>query len=151
MKVVFLKDVAGVGKAGELKEVKDGYARNYLIPRGLAIPATEGEVKRIENEKTIKVRKEDLTKKKSEEMLRILQRQVHRIHVKVGGGGKLFGALTSVSLSEVLSKNTSLEIDKKWIHLEKPIKEVGLYDVEMHLPGGVKGTIKIEVLGEEKG
>lgn len=151
MKVVLLKDIPGIGKSGEFKEVKDGYARNYLIPRGLAKPATEGEVKRIQNEKNLKVHKEDLTRKKSEEMLKILQRQVHKVHVKVGGGGKLFGALTSVNLAEVLSKETNLEIDKKWIHLEKPLKEVGLYDIQMHLPGGVKGVIKLEVVGEEKG
>lgn len=151
MKVVLLKDISGIGKSGELKEVKDGYARNYLIPRGLAKPATEGEMKRIENEKTLKIHKEDLTRKKSEEILKTLQRQVHKIYVKVGGGGKLFGALTSVSLAEILSKNANMEIDKRWIHLEKPIKEVGLYDVEMHLPGSVKGVIKLEVIGEEKG
>lgn len=151
MKVVLLKDIPGVGKSGEFKEVKDGYARNYLIPRGLAKPATEGEMKRIENEKTMKIHKEDLTRKKSQEVLKALQRQVHKVYVKVGGGGKLFGALTSVNLAEILSKNANLEIDKKWIHLEKPLKEVGLYDVEMHLPGGIKGTIKLEVVGEEKG
>ncbi|HEY8542772.1 MAG TPA: 50S ribosomal protein L9 [Pseudothermotoga sp.] len=151
MKVVLLKDIPGIGKSGEFKEVKDGYARNYLIPRGLAKPATEGEVKRIQNEKNLKVHKEDLTRKKSEEMLKILQRQIHKVHVKVGGGGKLFGALTSVNLAEVLSRETNLEIDKKWIHLEKPLKEVGLYDIQMHLPGGVKGVIKLEVVGEEKG
>lgn len=151
MKVVLLKDIPGMGKSGEFKEVKDGYARNYLIPRGLAKPATEGEVKRIENEKTMKIHKEDLTRKKSEQILRTLQRQVHKVYVKVGSGGKLFGALTPVNLAEILSKNASMEIDKKWIHLDKPLKEIGMYDIEMHLPGGIKGIVKLEILGEEKG
>ncbi len=151
MKVVLLKDIPGMGKSGEFKEVKDGYARNYLIPRGLAKPATEGEVKRIENEKIMKSHKEDLTRKKSEQILKTLQRQVHKVYVKVGGGGKLFGALTPLNLAEILSKNANMEIDKKWIHLEKPLKEIGMYDIEMHLPGGVKGIVKLEILGEEKG
>lgn len=151
MKVVLLKDIPGLGKSGEFKEVKDGYARNYLIPRGLAKPATEGEVKRIENEKTMKIHKEDLTRKKSEQILKTLQRQVHKVYVKVGGGGKLFGALTPVNLAEIFSRNANTEIDKKWIHLEKPLKEIGMYDIEMHLPGGIKGIVKVEILGEEKG
>ncbi|MFN4189792.1 MAG: 50S ribosomal protein L9 [Pseudothermotoga sp.] len=151
MKVILLKDIPGMGKSGEFKEVKDGYARNYLIPRGLAKPATEGEVKRIENEKTMKIHKEDLTRKKSEQILKTLQRQVHKVYVKVGGGGKLFGALTPVNLAEILSKNANMEIDKKWIHLEKPLKEIGMHDIEMHLPGGIKGIVKLEILGEEKG
>lgn len=151
MKVILLKDIPGMGKSGEFKEVKDGYARNYLIPRGLAKPATEGEVKRIENEKTMKIHKEDLTRKKSEQILKTLQRQVHKVYVKVGGGGKLFGALTPVNLAEILSRNANMEIDKKWIHLEKPLKEIGMYDIEMHLPGGIKGIVKLEILGEEKG
>lgn len=151
MKVVLLKDIPGMGKSGEFKEVKDGYARNYLIPRGLAKPATEGEIKRIENEKTMRIHKEDLTRRKSEQILKTLQRQVHKVYVKVGGGGKLFGALTPVNLAEILSKNTNMEIDKKWIQLEKPLKEIGMYDIEMHLPGGIKGTVKLEIVGEEKG
>ncbi len=151
LKVVLLKDIPGIGKTGDMKEVKDGYARNFLIPRGLAKMATEGEIKRIRNEKILKEHKEDLTKKKSEEILKTLQKQIHKVPAKVGGGGKLFGALTSTNLSEILSKNSGVEIDKKWINIDKPLKETGLYDIEMRLPGGVRGTIKVEIVGEEKG
>lgn len=150
VRVILLKDVPGTGKSGEVKEVTDGYARNYLIPKGLAKPATEGEIKRMENEKAMREHKEDLTRKKSEELLRQLQRKVHKIEVKAGVGGKLFGALTGVALAELLSKSAGTEIDKRWIELEKPIKEVGLYDVKLKLPGGVKGTVKVEVTTEQK-
>lgn len=154
VKVILLRDVPNIGKANEIKEVSDGYARNYLIPKGLAKPATEGEIKKLENEKAMKEHKEDLVRKKSEEILRQLQRKVHRIEVKAGAGGKLFGALTGVALAELLSQSAGTEIDKKWIEIEKPIKEVGLYDVKLRLPGGVRGTVKVEVIagkGSEQG
>ncbi|AEH51277.1 50S ribosomal protein L9 [Pseudothermotoga thermarum] len=151
MKVILLKDVPNLGKAGELKEVKDGYARNYLIPNGLAKIATDSEIKKLEHEKAMKAQKEEAIKRKSEELLRTLQKSVHKISAKAGGGGKLFGAITGANLAEILSQQTGLEIDKKWINLEKPIKEVGLYDVEFRLPGGVKGIVKVEIVAEEKG
>ncbi|MCS7174646.1 50S ribosomal protein L9 [Pseudothermotoga sp.] len=150
MRVILLKDVPGTGKTGEIKEVADGYARNYLIPKGLAKPATESEIKRIENEKVMKEHKENLAKKRSEDLLRQLQRKIHKIEAKTGVGGKLFGALTSAVLAELLSKSVGTEIDKRWIELEKPIKEVGLYDVKLRLPGGVKGVVKVEVITESK-
>lgn len=150
VKVVLLRDVPGLGKANEVKEVSDGYARNYLIPKGLAKVATEGEMKRIENEKTLREHKEELVRKKSEEILRELQRKVHKINVKAGAGGKLFGALTGITLAELLSQSAGTQIDKKWIELEKPIKEVGIYDVKLRLPGGVKGVVKVEVIAEQK-
>lgn len=150
VKVVLLRDVPGLGKANEVKEVSDGYARNYLIPKGLAKVATEGEMKRIENEKTLREHKEELVRKKSEEILRELQRKVHKINVKAGAGGKLFGALTGITLAELLSESAGTQIDKKWIELEKPIKEVGIYDVKLRLPGGVKGVVKVEVIAEQK-
>ncbi|MEN3007890.1 50S ribosomal protein L9 [Pseudothermotoga sp.] len=150
MRVILLKDVPGTGKTGEIKEVADGYARNYLIPKGLAKPATESEIKRIENEKVMKEHKENLAKKRSEELLRQLQRKIHKIEAKTGVGGKLFGALTSAALAELLSKSVGTEIDKRWVELEKPIKEVGLYDVKLRLPGGVKGVVKVEVITESK-
>ncbi len=151
MRVILLKDVPELGKAGELKDVKDGYARNYLIPNGLAKPATESEVKKIEYQKAMKTQKENAIKRRSEELLRILQKTVHQVKAKSGGGGKLFGAITASTLAEILSKDTGLEIDKKWINLEKPIKELGMYDVEFRLPGGIKGIVKVEVVAEEKG
>jgi len=150
VKVILLKDVPGTGKVNEVKDVSDGYARNYLIPKGLARPATEGEIKRIENERALKEHKEDLTRKRSEEILKQLQRKVHRIEVKAGAGGKLFGALTGVALADFLSDSVGMQIDKKWIELERPIKEIGLYDVKLRLPGGVKGTVKVEVIAGQK-
>ncbi len=151
MKVILLKDIADLGKAGELKEVKDGYARNYLIPNGLAKPATDSEIKKMEYQKLLKVQREDAVRKKSEEIMKALQRVVHRISAKSGGGGKLFGAITAANLAEAISKQTGLEIDKKWVNLEKPIKELGMYDVEFRLPGGIRGIVKVEIVTEEKG
>lgn len=150
MKVILLQDVPKIGHSGEVKDVKDGYARNYLIPRGLAKVATESELKRLKHEKVVRKHKEEVLHQRSTELLKELQKGVHKISVKAGASGKLFGSLTSSSMAEMLSKELGKEIDKKWISIDKPIKEVGLYDIEVKLPGGVKGVIKVELSGSEK-
>jgi len=150
LKVILLQDVPKIGRSGEVKDVKDGYARNYLIPRGLAKVATESELKRLRQEKVVRKHKEEILHQRSMELLKELQKGVHKISVKTGSSGKLFGSLTSSSVAEMLSKELGKEIDKKWISIDKPIKEVGLYDIQVKLPGGVKGVIKVELSGSEK-
>ncbi len=145
MKVILKKDVKGLGKVGEIKEVSDGYARNYLIPRGLAVEATEGELKKLQNEIKIKQSKEERIRKKSEDLLKKLKKKTHVVKVKAGDKGKLFGSLTSGNLAEKLSSSIGEKIDKHWIVLEKPIKEVGEYEIELKLPGGVKGKIRVRI------
>ena len=148
MKIVLKKDVKGLGKAGDVKEVSDGYARNYLIPRGLAIEATEGELKKLQNELKIKQEKEMRIRKKSEELLEKLKKRVHDIPVRAGERGKLFGSLTSSNLADALSNVVGEKVDKKWVNLKKPIKEVGEYEIELKLPGGVRGTVKVRIVPE---
>lgn len=149
MKIILLKNVPKLGKKGEVKEVADGYARNYLIPRGLAKELDEGTLKSMENELKIKMEKEERIRRKSESILKELKKKVYKIPVKAGGAGKLFGSLTGAIIAEKLSKLTGIEIDKRWIKLEKPLKELGKYKIEVKLPGGVKGFIEIELVKEE--
>ncbi len=151
VKVVLKKDVKGLGKAGEVKNVSDGYARNYLIPRGLAVEATEGEIRKLQNELKVKMEKEMRVRKKSEDLLNRLKRRVHEVQVKAGEKGKLFGSLTSSNLAEALSKALGERIDKKWVNLKKPIKEIGEYEIELKLPGGVRGKVKVRIIPEGEG
>ncbi len=148
VKVILIADVKGVGKKGEVKEVSDGYARNYLIPRKLAVEATEGNLKHLKDELKQKEEKVERIRKKSEELLGRLKKKVWEIKVKAGEKGKLFGSLTSGNIAERLSQASGEEIDKRWVKVKKPIKEVGEYDIEIKLPGGVKGKVKVRIVPE---
>jgi len=149
MKVILLSDVKNVGKKGEIKEVSDGYARNFLLPKGLAVEATEGNLKHLLDEKKQVRNKEERIKKKSAELLNKLSQKMWRIRVKAGSAGKLFGSLTSSHIAEMLSKATGEDIDRRWIKVKKPIKEIGTHEIDVKLPGGVKGKIKVKIEKEE--
>jgi len=149
LKVILLRDVPKIGKKGEIKEVSDGYARNYLIPRGFAKEYTEGLERAIKHEKEIEKRKKEREREESEKILKELKKRTHVVKVKAGEGGKIFGAVTAATLAEEISKTTGLKLDKRWFKLDKPIKELGEYSLEVNLPGGVKDTIKIKVEREE--
>ncbi|ODN30579.1 50S ribosomal protein L9 [Fervidobacterium thailandense] len=150
MKVVLVQDVPKLGRKGEVINVSDGYARNFLIPRGLAKEATEEVLKKLQEEKELERKRLEEQRKESEQLLSELQRHVFKIHAKAGESGKLFGSLTANNIAEEISKVTGKQVDKKWIVLDNPIKSTGLYDVAVKLPGGVSGKIKVEVLPSEK-
>ncbi|MCD6443237.1 MAG: 50S ribosomal protein L9 [Thermotogae bacterium] len=148
MKVILLLDVPKLGKRGEIKEVSDGYARNYLIPKGLARELREKDLKSLEIQKEMERRRYEKLRKESEKKLEELKRGVLRIPVKSGEKGRLYGSVTSSLIAKVISEKLGVELDKRNIHLEKQIKEIGMYDVDIRLPGGVKGRIKIEIIPE---
>ncbi|AKI98100.1 50S ribosomal protein L9 [Kosmotoga pacifica] len=149
MKVILLKDIPKLGKKGELKEVSNGYGRNFLIPRGLAVEATKGELAKLRSEQEQKEKREEKVRKRSEELLKKIVQKHFRLKVKAGGSGKLFGAITSKDIAELISKELQIEFDKKNIILPENIKKVGEYEIELKLPGNVKGKIKITVEGPE--
>lgn len=148
MKVILLSDVPKLGKRGEIKEVSDGYARNYLIPKGLARELREKDLKSLEIQREMERRRYEKLRKESEKKLEELKRGVLRIPVKSGEKGRLYGSVTSSLIAKVISEKVGVELDKRNIHLEKQIKEIGMYDVDIRLPGGVKGRIKIEIIPE---
>lgn len=150
MKVVLLKDVAKIGKKGEVKNVSDGYARNFLIPKGLALEATPAVMKQLKAQKMKEEEEKKKIKQESEELLKLLQQHLYKIPVKTGGSGKLFGALTNADIAKAISEKTGKDIDKKHIVLNKPIKELGLYEITVKLPEGITGKIKVEVVQEGK-
>jgi large subunit ribosomal protein L9 len=149
MKVILTEDLKGTGKKGEVVNVKDGYGRNFLIPDGRAIPATEGNVKRFEHiiksftgRKEREVKSAEDLKAKLDEMLLTLKK-------KVGLDGKLFGAVTHKDIADAMKSRLGIEIDKKMIRIDEPIKMSGAHTVMIHLRQDVNATLKIEVEKEE--
>ncbi|WP_312093706.1 50S ribosomal protein L9 [Aminipila sp.] len=145
MIVILLKDVKGSGKAGEVVKVSDGYARNMLIPKGMAKEATEGNVRNLEKQKAIAAEKKAEEKAAAQKLAERLKELTVSIITKGGEGGRLFGSITSKDISEALSKQHKIDIDKKKFVLESPIKTTGDFSVEVKLYPEVAGIVKVKV------
>lgn len=145
MKVIFLKDVKGKGKQGEVKNVSDGYARNYLLKNNLAQEATPGNLKSLEAKK----KKQDQLEQKEKDEAIQLKNKLGDITVeltaKSGDSGRLFGSITSKQISEALDKNFGYKIDKRKIELDAPIRSLGYTNVPVKLHPEVDGSIKVRV------
>ncbi|WP_024790018.1 50S ribosomal protein L9 [Lebetimonas sp. JH292] len=146
MKILLIKDVKGLGKAGEIKNAKDGYARNFLIPKGFAKLATPEVIKEWEEEQKIK---EEALKEELEK-LRELKKKIENTPVvikhKLGANGQLYGAITNKEISEVL-KEKGIDVDKKDIEA-KQIKSAGEFNVKIKLGHGINANLKLIVEGE---
>ncbi len=147
MKVLLTKDVKGLGKAGEVKEVKDGYGKNFLVGKGLALHATNEVLNKYKADQKRKIEIEAAEIKEAEDLKEKLSTFQLTIKHKVGNNGSLFGAITNKEISEELKKQTKLEIDKKHIVVKKAIKSVGIYEVDCKLGHAIHGSLKIDVIG----
>ncbi len=147
MKVLLIKDVANLGKAGEVKEVKDGYGKNFLIARGLAKLATPEVIEAWEKEQAQKAEQEA----KEIERLNKLKEKIESIKLvirhKAGANGALFGAITNKEVAEAL-KEKGIEIDKKHIDIHPPIKQAGEYDIDIKLGHGIHAKLDLVVEAE---
>jgi large subunit ribosomal protein L9 len=147
MKVVLKDDVKNVGKMGQIVNVADGYARNYLVPRGLALEANTKNIKAIEHEKRIINEKSKKFKSSAQDISDKLSTLTLLIKAKAGEEGKLFGSVTTMDIAELL-KNEGIEIDKKKIFLDEPIKRIGTYSVNIKLHPEVSTDITLQVIQE---
>jgi large subunit ribosomal protein L9 len=147
MKVVLKDDVKNVGKMGQIVNVADGYARNYLVPRGLALEANTKNIKAIEHEKRIINEKAKKFKISAQDLSDKLSTLTLLIKAKAGEEGKLFGSVTTMDIAELL-KNEGIEIDKKKIFLDEPIKRLGTYSVNIKLHPEVSIDITLQVIQE---
>jgi large subunit ribosomal protein L9 len=147
MKVILRQEFAELGHIGDVVEVKEGYARNYLIPRNIAFLATASSIQQLEEEKKQHVRALEKEKRTSEKLAAELEKVSVTIQMKVGEDEKLFGSVTSQMIAESL-KEKGLTIDKRHIELEDSIKALGIYTVNIKLPGGVIGNVKVWVVRE---
>ncbi|MBP1653640.1 MAG: Ribosomal protein [Bacteroidetes bacterium] len=147
MKIILRKEHEKLGAAGSVVEVKDGYARNYLIPRGIAYPADAGSMRALEEEKRQQSRRDSRELHTSEKLAHEIEKISLTLKMKVGEDEKLFGSVTSQMIAEGL-KEKGLEIDKRIIELEEPIKALGIYTVDVKLHQNVTGKLKVWVVHE---
>ncbi len=144
MKVVLIKDLEGYGVFGDVISVKDGFARNYLIPRGLALPATEGNLKHVQNILSQRARKLQKEKEKAQALAKRLEGLMLEIPRQVGEKGKLFGSVTSQDIAQALQEK-GFDVERKRVMLKNPIKDVGIYTVSLKLHPEVSVDIKVHV------
>ena len=149
MKVIFNTDVKGQGKKGEMKEVSIGYARNYLIPRGLASEATTDNINALKLKEKAKAAQMAREKAEAEENAKKLDGIQVIIRAKAGGSGKLFGAVTSQEISDALKEQHGIDIEKNKIVQADPIKTFGSYQVKAKLGYEVSGTVNVLVIEDK--
>ena len=145
MKVILQQDVKGQGKKGQMVEVSEGYARNFLLPRKLAIEATTDAINTLNLKEKARKAEEARQKAEAEEIAKKLKDCPVKLTAKAGNGGKLFGAVTTKEISEGLKKQFSIDIPKQKLVLDDPIKAYGNYQVKAKLGFEVTGTVSVAV------
>ena len=149
MKIILKQDIRGKGKKGQMIEAAEGYARNYLIPRGLAVEATADAVNTMNLQAKAKAKADAEAKAEALAIAEKLKSCQVKIAAKVGEGGKLFGAITGKEIAAALAEQFSLTIDGKKLVLEQPIKSFGSYEVKAKLGYEVSGTVYVLVIEEK--
>ena len=145
MKVILLEDVKSLGKKGDIVNASDGYARNMLLPRKLAIPATDGNMKDLEAKKRQEAKQAAQLLKEAQELKEQIEKQSVDIAIKVGSGGRTFGSVSSKEIAEAVKTQLGLTIDKKKLLLDTPIKELGVATVDLKLHPQVTAGLKVNV------
>ena len=149
MKVILQQDVKGQGKKGQLVEVSEGYARNFLLPRKIAVPATPDAINTMNLKEKAKKAEEQRQKALAEETAEKLKECMVKLTARAGSGGKLFGAVTTKEISEGLQKQYGIDVPKQKLVLEDPIKAFGSYQVKAKLGFEVSGTVYVSVFEEK--
>lgn len=145
MKVIFLQDVKGSGKKGEVKNVSDGYARNFLIGKGLAVEATAKNMNLLEGQKASEQHKKDVEKQNAEDIKAAIDGKTVKTAANAGSNGRLFGSITTGNVAELIEKQFGKKIDKKKISLKTEIKNFGTYEAEIRLYSGVTAKVTVDV------
>lgn len=146
MKVILLNDIKGVGKKDQVLEASDGYARNYLLPKKLAVEANTENMSKLKARQDSNKFKKDTEKKEAEELASKLKGIMLKIKVKAGENGKIFGGVTSKEISDGLKKDYQIDIDKKKILLNETVKTLGTITVDIRLFEGVIGKLKVDII-----
>ncbi len=150
MQVLLLKDIKRLGKAGDIRTVADGYARNYLLPRGLAVLATSGAVRRTEVQKAIEEQREERVRTDSAALAERLSDITLTFKVKAGERGRLYGSVTSADIAEEIERRTGQPVDKRKVELEEAIRLLGTHKVAIRFLPGVVAEVTVEVQRESE-
>ena len=148
MKVILRSDVSNVGRKGDVLEVSDGFARNYLVPKGLAMRATDGAMAQAAAMRRARDLKEAKDRAGAEEVARRLTPVVIRIPARAGAEGRLFGSVTSADIVEAVAHQTGVVVDRRRVHLDEPIKSLGTHDVPLKLHADVEAHLQVEVVSD---
>ena len=145
MRVILKAEVRGLGRTGEIKDVADGYARNYLLPKGLAIEATGGELKVLAQERQTEKTKKDRAHQDAEELAKRLGQVTLVFKLKAGEQGKTFGSVTAKEVADALKKESKADIDKTKIVLHEPLRSLGVHKVEVRLLSNVRANVTVAI------
>lgn len=149
MKVILQKPVDKLGAPGDIVEVADGYARNYLMPRGLAVKATKGGVKHVESLKRAHTVRVDKAKGEAEQVASKLIATPIRVKAHAGEEGRLFGSVTASDVAEAIEQQAGIRVDRHAVHLDEAIRSVGVHEVRVHLFAEVDPVVSVEVEPDE--
>ncbi|WP_425805908.1 50S ribosomal protein L9 [Desulfitobacterium sp. Sab5] len=145
MKVILISEVKSLGKKGKVCEVSDGYARNFLFPKGLAVEATQGNLNDLALKKANEDRKKAKEKQDAQALAEKLASITVEVHTKIGEGGRLFGSVTNKEIAEALKNKYGIEIDKRKLEVKEPIKALGNYSIPTKLHPEVSAQLKVTV------
>ena len=148
MKVILLGDIKGVGKKDQVIEASDGYARNFLFPKKLAVEANNENMSKLKSKQESNKFRKDTEKKEAEELAKKLTGIMLKIKVRAGENGKIFGGVTSKEISEGLKKDYKIEIDKKKIILKETIKNIGRFSVDIKFGDGINAKLALNIVAE---
>ena len=149
MKVLLVQNVDHLGSAGEVKQVSGGYGRNYLIPKGFAVLATRGQIKQAEERLAAQNKRDQSMRRDAETLASRIGGQTLRFTARVGELDRLYGSITSADIAEKLSATLGMEIDRRKIDLDEPIKRIGIYPIKIRIASGLEPIVNVVVEGEE--
>jgi large subunit ribosomal protein L9 len=145
MRVLLTQNVESLGRAGDIKEVATGYAHNYLLPRKLAVPATEGALKQSQAMKDAEVRRKERKATEAQTLVNLLTQQVVTFHSRAGEGDRLYGSITNADIADALSRAIGREVERRLIDIEHPIKALGDHQVTVKVGAGATATVIVRV------
>lgn len=148
MKVILVKDVDNLGRTGDVKDVAAGYARNFLLRRGLVVPATEGQMKRLDILRAQRRKEDDRRLTEAEQLAQRISALTVTIPARVGEQGRLFGSVTSQDIADAFMQQHAIEVDRRDLALDDPIRTLGSHSVDLRLGGQVHAQVKVEVVDQ---
>lgn len=146
MRVILLRDVKSLGKAGTVVDVAEGYANNFLIPKQLAAEASSGALASLEQQKKAKAKRQAEDLAQAQELARLLESKPLSVSARAGGNGKLFGTITNAQVAEAIQRSFDIALDRHKIELKTPIKSIGTYPIEVRLGNNVTAKAMLEVV-----
>jgi large subunit ribosomal protein L9 len=149
MEVLLLKDVVDLGEAGEIKRVADGYARNYLVPRGMAVRATPGAIKQAEKQRKAVSRRQAKELSEAQALAQTLDGVSVTFQARAGETDRLYGSITNVNIAEALEEKIGQEVDRRKIEMEEPLKELGTHAITVRLAPGAEAKVTVVIEREE--